>query len=151
MTTAVGAIVPEGVGCGVDVSFGSGTSVGVCGGVVANVTVGTRVGVIPGLSTVVGLGSDVSATISLTVGAATGTVAGSLPAGGRAGSEVEGFPGAGVKVGTAQAIDTAETKIVSTLNFNDMTPGRSFPMESFRALEKSLMCFRIQTKNSVNY
>ena len=103
-------------------------------------------GVLAGSSTAVRLEIGVSASVSSTVGATTGTVADLLLVDVRASSEVEGIPGAGVNVGTAQAIDIAETKIVSTPNFNDVAPGRSLPTESFRVVEKSLICVRIQTK-----
>ena len=142
----IGPIVAEGVGCGSDVSGGLGTSMGVGVGILASAIVGTSVGVLADSSTAVGLGIDVSASVSSIVGANTGTSADLLLVGVRAGSEVEGFFGTGVNVGTAQATDIAETKIVSTPNFNDVAPGRSLPIESFRVVEKSLICVRIQTK-----
>ena len=65
------------------------------------------------------------------------------------GSEVGVASGPGVKVGTAHAIDSAKTNAVSTPPFNALRTGERFQLGSFGGSGKSLISFRIQTKNFV--
>ena len=142
---AVGVGSGVGVGTGVDVGMGVGSKIIVGGGCGVGTLVGTGAGTPVGS----GVGSRVGSTVGLAPG--TGSVAGGAasvvndgtPVGtiftgvvAGEGSMVGSWLTAGVKVGTAHAIDNASNNTVSGPAINSLKPGGRLGVESVWEVER---------------